>query len=444
MIDISPQAVIILMFGGLFIGALLGYPLALVIGGVAMFVGFVAIGESVFDIFQMRIFALLTNYTLLAAPLFILMGVMVERTGIAERLYDGLYIWFGGIRGGLAIATILMGVVLSACVGIIAASIIMLGLIASPSMIKRGYDTKLVSGTVCAAGCLGILIPPSVMLIFYGPMANLSVGELLMGAFLPGLLLSGLYILYIGVISLINPRIAPPVPREERDIPFLKKFKILITSMLPPIILISAILGSIFFGIAAPTEAAAVGALAATLMAAAYRKLTFKVLSEAAVYTLKIISMALFIGVCASMFTAVFLKLGGGTEISRLLTSVPGGKWGTLAAIMFIVFLLGMVIDWIGILFIVIPIVTPIGELLGFDPIWFALMICINLQTSFMSPPFAPAIFFYKSIVKPEWNISTADIIRGVIPFIILVVIGITLCIVFPSIITWLPEHMIK
>jgi len=444
MVNISPEMVTILMFGLAFIGILLGYPLAIVLGGVAMFMGLATMGETTFIIFRMRILSLITDYVIVAAPLFIFMGVMVEKSGIAEKLYHSLSIWLGGLRGGLAMATILLGVILAACVGIIAASVIMLGLIAAPAMLARRYNKELVCGTICAGGTLGILIPPSVMLVFYGPMAGLSVGKLLMAAFVPGFVLAALYIAYIAVRCWLQPSLAPPVPVEERRMPFLKKVNVLLTSMMPPLLLVLAVLGSIFFGVAAPTEAAGVGALAATLMAIAYRRFNLDTLKETALYTLRIASMALLIGACASTFTAIFLKLGGGDVVTDMLLAVPGGSWGAFILIMFLVFILGMIIDWLGILFLVVPLVTPIGEAMGFDPIWLAIMICVNLQTSFLTPPLAYAIFFLKGIAKPEWGITMAHIMRGVIPFVVLVLVGLALCVAFPEIILWLPGLMIK
>ena len=444
MVDMSPELVTIVMFGAAIIGILLGYPLALVLGGVAMFVGVAVIGEPVFIIFRLRILGFLSEYIMLAVPMFVFMGVMVERSGAAERLYNGLYLWCGGLRGGLAIGSVLMGTILAACVGVIAASVIMIALIAVPSMLQRGYNKELVCGSVCAGGALGILIPPSIMLVIYGPMAQISVGKLFMAAFVPGFVLSGLYLSYIAILCWLKPQLAPPIPAEERAVPLLKKLYILLTSMAPPIFLILAVLGSIFFGIAAPTEAAAVGALAAALLAIAYRRLNWQSIKESALSTMKITCMVFLIGLGASMFVGVFLRLGGGEAVTSLVLATPGGKWGAFALIMFLIFILGMFIDWLGILFIMIPIVTPIGADLGFDPLWFALMICVNLQMSFLTPPFAYAIFYLKGISKPEWGITTAHIIRGVIPFVILIMVGLSLCIAFPDIILWLPHQMIK
>jgi len=432
------------MFGALLIAILLGYPLAIAIGGVGMFAGILFLGPVVFYMFPLRVLGLMSDYILLAVPLFIFMGTMMEASGTAERLYGALYLWLGGLRGGLAIATILMGTILAACVGIIAASTIMMGLIALPSMIQRGYSRSVATGSVCAGGTLGILIPPSIMLVLYGPMASLSVGKLLMGAFMPGLLLSSLYVGYIAIRCTIRPQDGPPMPPEDRAMPLLKKLGILFSGLVPPIFIIMAVLGSIFFGVAAPTEAAAVGALASIILAFSYRRLNLETLTKSMLTTLRITCMAFLIVWGATMFTGTFLKLGGGEVVTNLVLATPGGKWGAFGIIMFVIFILGMFIDWMGILFIMVPIVTPIGGVLGFDPIWFALMVCVNLQMSFMTPPFAYAIFFVKGITKPEWEVTTGDIIRGVIPFVGLILVGLTLCAVFPQIILWLPNLMIK
>ena len=444
MVDLSPELITIIMFGGILVGILLGYPLAIILGGVAMVVGLITVGTPIMEMFRLRILGILSDYILLAAPLFIFMGMMVERSGAAERLYSGLYLWFGGFRGGLAIASVLLGTILAACVGVIAASVIMIGLIAVPSMLKRGYSQDLLTGSVCAGGTLGILIPPSIMLVFYGPMAQISVGKLFMGAFPAGFILSALYISYIAVRCWLSPNLAPPISAEERTVPLMKKIGILITSMVPPVFLILAVLGSIFFGVAAPTEAAAVGAFASLILAAAYRRLDWKALKETSFQTVRISAMVFLIALGASMFTGVFLRLGGGDVVTNLVLATPGGKWGAFALIMFIIFILGMFIDWLGILFIMVPIATPIGAALGFDKLWFALMICVNLQMSFLTPPFAYAIFYLKGICQPEWGITTAHIIRGVVPFVILIMIGLGLFVAFPQLILWLPAQMIR
>jgi len=445
MIDISPETIAIIMLLGVLLGVITGFPLAPVIAGIALVVGYFTWGgPQVTDLFYSRMWGLIRSYVILAAPLFIFMGLMLERSGIAERLYDALYLWLGGFRGGLAVTTVLIGTILAACVGIIGASVTMLALIALPAMVKRGYDKALASGSVCAGGTLGILIPPSIMLVLYGPMAEISVGKLFMAAFIPGLVLSGLYCTYIAFYCLLRPEKAPAVPPEERTVPFLKKTTMLFTSLVPPVILVLAVLGSIFFGVAPPTEAASVGAFAAILLALAYRRLTFATLRDTAFQTLRVTSKVIFVAVCAFMFVGVFLGLGGGGVVKELVLASPGGRWGAFAVIMFVVFILGMFIDWLGILFIMVPIITPIGPALGFDTLWFAMMICVNLQMSFMTPPFAYAIFFLRGAAPSELGVSTADIIRGVIPFVILIMVGLGLCVAFPQLILWLPAQMIK
>jgi tripartite ATP-independent transporter DctM subunit len=282
------------------------------------------------------------------------------------------------------------------------------------------------------------------MLVFYGPMAGISVGKLLIGAIVPGLVLSGLYIIYTIIRCWLSPKMAPPIPIEERAIPLSKKINILVTGILPPFFLITSVLGSIFFGIAAPTEAASAGCVASVLLGIAYRNFTWQTLKEATLQTMKVTCMAFFIAFGATMFTGAFLKLGGGDVVTNLLLSAPGGRWGIFTLIMFIIFLLGMFIDWIGILFITVPLITPIGDTLGFDPLWFAMMVCVNLQMSFLTPPFAYSIFYLKGIAEPEWEIGTAHIIRGIIPFVFLIIIGLGLLILFPQLILWLPRLMVK
>jgi tripartite ATP-independent transporter DctM subunit len=443
--DMSPELITVLMFGLLLTVILLGFPMAYALGGTAMLVSLLFFThERTFAVFYGRVFGICTNYVLLAAPLFIFMGLMLEKTGISEKLFSALHLWAGGLRGGLAIATVLIGTLLAACVGIIGASVVMLGLIALPAMLTRGYNKELACGSICAGGTLGILIPPSVMLVIYGPTADIGVGKLFMAAFLPGLLLSGLYITYIGLASFIRPSLGPALPLEERRVPFSKKLFELVTSLLPPIFLILAVLGTIFAGIAAPTEAASIGALAAVLLAVIYRTSNWSNFRDVTYHTLRITAMVMIIAICAGMFTSTFLGLGCGEVVKNAIVNVPFGRWGSFAIVMFIVFILGMFIDWIGIIFIMVPLVTPIGTELGFDKLWFAMMIIVNLQMSFLTPPFAYALFYLRGICKPEWGVDTGHIIRGVIPFIILIVIALVLCIAFPEIILWLPGQMVR
>jgi len=445
MIEISPEVITVMMLGGVLVGVLTGFPLAIVIGAIALAAGYVVWGADVGLVFYKRLYDMVTSYILVACPLFIFMGNMLERSGITEKLYEALYLWLGGFRGGLAITTVLIGTIMAACVGIITASVTMLSLIALPSMIKRGYSKSLASGSVCAGGILGILIPPSIMLVIYGPMAELSVGKLFMAAFPAGFVLSGLYCGYIALRCLFQPDIAPGVPPEDRaTVPFIKKTAMLVTSLVPPVLLIVAVLGTIFTGIATPTEASGVGAFTATLLALIYRRLSWQVLRETALATLKLCGMIMFIGIMAFCFTGVFLGAKCGFVVEDFILATPGGRWGAFALIMFVVFILGMFIDWLGIVFIMVPIVTPIVAALDFNPLWFAMMIIVNLQMSFLSPPFAYAIFICRGTAPPELEVTTADIIRGVIPFILLIMVAIGLFIAFPQVILWLPSVMIK
>ncbi len=445
MISLSPEMVGLVMLGSIVVGVILGFPLAFVIGGVTITMGILLFGPGTASwILYSRTWEILTSYTLLAVPGFIFMGLMLGHSGVAEKMFSSLYVWLGGLRGGLAITTVVLGTILAATVGIIGASVSALAIIALPAMINRGYDKALASGAVCAGGTLGILIPPSIMLVVYGPMALISVGKLFFAAFLPGLLLSALYIGYVTVYSFMRPEMAPAVAPQERAAPLLKKTTDLLLSMLPPMFLILAVLGSIFAGIATPTEAAGVGAIAATLLAVIYRHLNWSVLRDVVQQTLIVSAMVMIIGAMGFAFVGIFLRAGGGEAVKDVILSAPGGKWGIFAVVMFVVFLLGYFIDWLGILFIVVPIITPVGHELGFDPLWFAMMICVNLQTSFMTPPFAYAIFYLRGAADPALGITTAHIIRGVIPYVLLIIVALGLMIIFPQIILWLPGQMIK
>jgi len=444
MIDLSPEIVTILMLGGLLVTILSGFPLALPIGTVALVVGWLLFGPSVFSLFYQQIFSILHNYVLLALPLFVFMGVVLEYSGIADKMYDALFLLFSGFRGGLAIVTVLLGTVLAACVGVITASVTMLTSLALPAMIKRGYDKSLAAGAICAGGSLGILIPPSVMLVIYGPMARISVGKLFFGAMVPGVLLSFLYCSYIGIRCLIQKKLTTTVPPEERTVPVLYKLKLLFTSLVPPVFIILSVLGSIFAGIAPPTEAAAIGAFASLVLTAAYGRFNWVNLRNILRRSLSISSMVMLIGACSVAFTGVFLKAGGGEVVQETVLATPGGRWGVFAMVMLIYFILGFFIEWLGIFFIMVPILSPLAPMLGFDPIWFGIMICVNLQMSFLTPPYAFAIFVLRGVAPPELGVTSADIIKGVIPYILLIIVALMLCIFFPQVILWLPSMMIK
>lgn len=439
----SPEYLAIAMFGVLLILVLTGFPIAFALASLALVFGLVGWGSPVFHQFTSRIFGTVYNEVLPAVPLFIFMGCMLERSGIAERLYKSLYWAMGPIKGGLAIATVVICTLFAACTGIIGASVTTMGMLALPPMLKRFYDKPLATGSICAGGTLGILIPPSIMLILYGPMAGLSVSKLFMAAIIPGLLLSGVYILYIAIRSSLQPGLALAMPIEERaGINLGKVFGSLVVDLISPAFLILAVLGSIFFGICDPVEAAGLGALGAILISVAYRRFNWKTLGEASYVTLRVTSMVMFVVLGATMFTGVFMGLGGDKVVEQILLAIPFGRWAIFAAMMFIIFILGMFLDWIGILYVIIPMFTPIGVVLGFNPLWFAMVICVNLQLSFLTPPFAYAIFYLKGVAPPE--VTLIDIYRGVLPFIGLQAFILLFCILFPELILWLPSIMAK
>lgn len=445
MVDISPEMVCILMLSGLLLIILTGYPLGIGIGIVSLVVGFVTFGTTVVPLMYQQVFHILHNYILLAVPLFIFMGNTLERSGLAERMYDALYLWFSGFRGGLAIVTVLLGTLLAACVGVMSATVTMLTVVALPSMIKRGYDRSFASGAICAGGDLGILIPPSIMLIIYGPMAQVSVGKLFMAAIFPGLLLTLFYCAYITIRSLLQPKIAPSVSTAETAaFSFIKKTALLIKAVIPAALIILSVLGVIFLGIAPPTEAAAVGCIASLVLAIAHRMLNWQVLKEISSHTLRLTSVVMLIAAMGIAYTGVFLNGGAGKVVQALVLAAPGGRWGAFVVIMFIYFALGFFIEWLGIFFIMVPIIAPLAPILGFDPVWFGMMICINLQMAFLTPPFAFAIFVLRGVAPPELGVTTGDIIRGVIPYIFLIMVVLVICTLFPQIVLWLPSMMIK
>lgn len=444
LIELSPEIVTSLMFGGVLGLVLTGFPIGFVIGSVGLIFGYLLFGGDItFHILYTRLYSLSLNYPYLAVPLFTFMGVVLQYSGIVEELYETLYETLSGFRGGLAVVTIVFGTVLAACLGVITASVTILTLIAMAPMVKRGYDKSLAAGTVCAGGTLGILIPPSIMLVVYGPQAGLSVGKMFMAAFLPGLLLSSLYIAYIVIRCYLHPEVGPPISLEKRQVSSIQKISKLLRSLLPPVLLILAVLGTIFTGIAPPTEAAAMGSLAAVLLAIAYRKFSWYLVKHAAIETLRISAFVVLIAGMCYAFVGVFMSAGCGEVVSNVIMSVPGGRWASFAVVMLIVFLLGMFIEWIGIVFIIVPIFTPIIKALGFDPLWAGMMICINLQMAFLTPPMAMSIFVCRGTAPAELGITMNDIIKGVIPFVIIIMISLVLCTIFPQIITWLPAQMI-
>ncbi|HEX77503.1 MAG TPA: TRAP transporter large permease subunit [Dehalococcoidia bacterium] len=446
-ITLSPEMMTALMLALVIVGIFMGFPIAFTLAGVGFITGILLWGPRVYGMCLTRTYTIMKEYVLLAVPGFVFMGVMLERSGAAERLYGTLHVVMGGLRGGLAMATIVICTIFAAATGIIGASVVAMGLLALPSMVSRGYNKAIAAGSVCAGGTLGILIPPSIMIVLYAPTAGISLGKLFAAAFMPGFLLAGLYLLYVGITCGLNPHWGPPLPVEERRaIPTRLKVTRTMTHLLPPLVLILAVLGAIFAGIATPTEAAFTGAFASMFIAMAYRRFNWQTLKESLYGTLRISSFILFIAACAGTFAGVFMHLGGGKVITELLLAAPGGAWGAFAIMQLLVFIMGMLMDWVGSLFIIVPLFTPVAAALGWGPegdlnIWFAMTIIINYQTSFLTPPFAYAIFYLKGVAPPE--VTVADIIKGIFPFVGLILVGLTLCIIFKPIILWLPSIIV-
>ena len=436
----SIELVTVLLFVCVLGLILLGYPIGLVLAGVATIFGLIFLGPQIFDVFTLRIFGIFSDYVLVAVPLFVFMGIVIEKSGIAMRLFDAMYVLLGRLRGGLAVATVVTCTIFATVTGVVGASVVTMGILALPAMLKYKYDKALATGSICASATLAILIPPSIMLVVYGPIANVSVGVLFAGAFLPGFLLALLYIAYILVRCHLDPAAGPTPDRtsEPFTLPAREKLRLFAVSVAPVVLLILAVLGTIFFGLAAPTEAAALGAFFGCLLAAAYRKLNLQVLREAALQTLRVTAMVYLLLIGAGFFTGVFMRLGCGSVVKELLLGFPLGGWGALLLMWFIIFLLGFFIDWIAVVLITVPIFTPVATALGFDPVWFAMMNIIVLQTSFLTPPFAFAIFMLQGVAPPE--VKTGDIYRGVVPFVALQACGILLCVLFPEIILFLPR----
>ena len=443
MLDLSPELLTILMFSSLVGALLLGHPLAFVLGGLAVIFGFIGWGPGCFGMFINRIYGIMDNYILIAIPLFIFMAQILDKSGVAENLFVAMRYFLGPLRGGIAVAVIIVSTLFAACTGIIGASVVTMGLLSLPLMLKYGYDKRLACGTICAGGSLGILIPPSIMLIVMGNQARLSVGKLFAGAIIPGLIFSLLYIVYILVKCYINPQAGPALNPEERAAVSKKSLIVmLLKSFVPPSILILGVLGSILTGIATPTESAGAGALIAFLLMLFYGKFTWSALYSAVIQTGKTTSMVIMILVGATCFTGVFLGVGGGDVVKDFILGIGFGKWGTFIIMMLILFFLGIFLDWIGIVLITFPVFLPIAAELGFDPLWFVVAVAVTLQDCFLTPPFGYALFYLKGIAPPE--VSTADIWWGAFPFWRLMELALLIVVLFPKTVTWLPSMIIR
>jgi tripartite ATP-independent transporter DctM subunit len=429
------------MFLALTILLMAGFPVTFTLMGTAMCFGLIGFGWSFFDLLPLRIWGVMTNVTLIAVPLFVFMGVMLERSGLAEELLDTMGLLFGRLRGGLAISVVVVGALLGASTGIVGATVVTMGLLAVPTMLRRGYKNELATGTVAASGTLGQIIPPSIVLVLIGDIVGVSVGDLFMGAVFPGLLLVGLFVLYILIISWLRPKWAPAIPRAELAAISPRQLAARMgRALFPPLFLMVAVLGSIFAGIASPTEAAAVGAVGATLLTVANRKFSMKILHEVMQTTVRLTCMVFIILCGAALFGLVFRGLGGDGLVREFLGGLAH-KYShgmVLAIVMALIFVIGFFLDFIEITFIHVPVLAPIMIEFGFDPVWFCILIAVNLQTSFMTPPFGFSLFYLKAVTPPE--ITTGHIYRGIIPFVIVQIIGLTIVVLFPQLATWLPK----
>jgi len=445
------------MFAAVFIILLMGYPVAITLAGTAL--AFAVVGEH-FDSFDSaflealpnRLFGIIENDTLVAVPLFVFMGVMLEKSKVAEGLLENMSKLFGTLPGGLGFSVVIVGMLMAASTGIVGATVVTMGLLSLPTMLKRNYDPALACGTICASGTLGQIIPPSIVLVLLGDVISssyqqaqldmgifspetVSVGDLFAGALIPGLLLVLLYLLYLAGMALFKPSSCPPMPARQSDTHLLVD---LVKGLFPPLTLIIAVLGSIIGGIATPTEAAAVGAMGAIFLAYTKKQLSIKQLRVVSTETTQVTAMVFFILIGASLFSLVFRGFGGDELIEELLSDLPGGVFGAMVVVMLVMFLLGFVLDFIEITFVVVPIVAPILLAMGISPVWLGIMIALNLQTSFLTPPFGFALFYLRG-VAPQ-SIKTTQIYKGVLPFILIQLFLLGLLAMWPELVTWLPE----
>ncbi|WP_456469902.1 TRAP transporter large permease [Caminibacter sp.] len=422
----------IILFIAAFILLMLGIPVAFAFGGSAIFAALMDpdLGLEVFGLLPYRIYGIMQNFTLMAVPLFIFMGFILEKSKIAENMLESIGKLFGSIRGGLAIAIVIVGAILAASTGIVGASVVMMTIISLPVMLKYGYSPRLASGVIAASGTLGQLIPPSIVLIILGAVMNISVGDLFKAAIVPGFIIVGLYILYILIVAFIKPETAPPIETKESYSKILKEAA---KSLIAPFVLIVIVLGSIFAGFATPTESAAIGALGAIILTVFYKTFSFELLRYASVETVKITAMIFMILIGATAFSLVFNESGAGDIVTEFFTDSIQNQYVFIAITMILIFILGFFIDFIEITFIVIPILLPIVEEFGIDPLWFALLIAINLQTSFLTPPFGFSLFYLKGAAGDL--IKTSDLYKGIIPFILIQILVLLIVMFYPKLV---------
>ena len=429
------------MFLALTILLMAGFPVTFTLLGVSLTFGMIGFGWDFFNLLPLRIWGRMGNVTLAAVPLFVFMGVMLERSGLAEALLDTMGLLFGRLKGGLAISVVVVGALLGASTGIVGATVVTMGLLAVPTMLRRGYQKELATGTVSASGTLGQIIPPSIVLVLIGDIVGVSVGDLFMGAVLPGLLLVGLFIIYILIAAYLRPGVAPAISKEELAAISPRQLAARVgKALFPPLFLMVAVLGSIFAGIASPTEAAAVGAVGATVLTIANKKFNLTILREVMHTTLRLTCMVFIILCGAAAFGLVFRGLGGDTIVRDFLGGIADqySHGAVLAIVMLLIFFIGFFLDFIEITFIHVPVLAPIMIDFGYDPVWFCILLAVNLQTSFLTPPFGFSLFYLKAVTPPE--VTTGHIYRGIIPFVLFQLIGLAIVVFFPKLATWLPD----
>jgi tripartite ATP-independent transporter DctM subunit len=430
------------MFLALTLLLMAGFPVACTLIGTAMVFGFIGSGLGYFELLPLRIWGSMKNMVLIAVPLFVFMGVTLEKSGLAEELLETMGLMFRRVRGGLAISTVVVGALLGASTGIVGATVVTMGLLAVPTMLRHGYQPELATGTVCASGTLGQIIPPSIVLVLLATIVQIPVGDLFMASLLPGLMLVTLYMIYIFIISMIKPEIAPPVMMDfEEGQDKNQLLKMALRALFPPLFLMIAVLGSIFAGIASPTEAASVGCVGAISLAVWNRRFNLNILKEISASTTKLTCMVFTILIGANAFGLTFRELEGDELLRNFLFDIADShdKWMVLAIVMGVIFLVGFVLDFIEIIFIHVPVLVPIlVNDFGFDPLWICVLLAINLQTSFMTPPFGFSLFYLKAVTPPE--IKTGHIYRGIIPFVLIQLMGLLLVTFWPKLATWLPS----
>ncbi|BBK44310.1 C4-dicarboxylate ABC transporter [Allostella vacuolata] len=432
----------VLMLALFVVAIMLGFPIAFTLMALGIGFGYMAMGDTVFQLVVQRTYSVMANDVLISVPLFVFMGYIIERANILDRLFKSLLLAASGLPGALAVATLVTCALFATATGIVGAVVTLMGLLAFPAMLRYGYDERLAAGVICAGGCLGILIPPSIMLILYGATAGVSVVKLYAGAFFPGLMLAGLYIGYVMIRAWLNPSLAPPLPKSERNVPLLAVLGSLAGSFVPLAALIAAVLGAILFGLATPSEAAAIGALGSVFLAAIYRSLDFRKLKESVFLTARTSAMVCWLFVGSFIFSSIFAYLGGQAVIENFVLGLDLTPLTFLLLTQLIIFVLGWPLEWTEIIIIFVPIFLPLLKHFDIDPLFFGLLIALNIQTSFLSPPVAMAPFYLKGVAPA--HVSINQIFRGVMPFMGLVLVAMVLFYTFPGIGLWLPEYLYR